>query len=210
MRPLTDITPKPLLKAGQHRLIEYHLLRLAAAGVDDIVINIAYKGAQIRETLGDGRRYGARIQYSDEGQQALETGGGIRKALSLLNNESFIVINSDIWTDYPVENLLQRQLQGLAHLILVKNPQHNSTGDFALLGDRVNNEGTKRLTFSGIGLYSPALFADVEEHGFPLAPLLRQAADQQLVSGEYYEGQWLDIGTPERLEYLSTLITQRD
>ena len=206
LRPLTDTTPKPLLQVGEHRLIEYHLLALKEAGIEDIVINLAWLGDKIESHLGDGSRYGVRIVYSYETGQALETGGGIYKALPLLKDESdadapFIVTNADIWTDYAYQNL-PRKLNGVAHLVMVDNPSQHPDGDFALDAGLLSDAGEQRLTFSGIGVYSPALFAEITETIFPLAPLLRTAMGKGLVSGEHYQGQWFDIGTPERLQSL--------
>ncbi len=201
MRPLTDHTPKPLLKAGGRCLIEHHLTALARAGFTDIVVNHAHLGAQIEQTLGDGSGYGMRITYSPEGDKALETGGGIFRALPLLGDGPFIVVNGDVWTDYPFAQL-PREPQGFAHLVLVDNPSHHPQGDFALVGSRVTSSGAARLTFSGIGVYRPELFADCEPGIFPLAPLLRRAMEAGQVTGEHYRGRWLDIGTPQRLEEL--------
>lgn len=207
LRPLTDTTPKPLLQVGEHRLIEYHLLALKRAGVEDIVINLAWLGDQIESHLGDGSHYGVRIAYSYETGQALETGGGIYKALPLLKNVSdendapFIVTNADIWTDYAYQKL-PGKLNGLAHLVMVDNPSQHPDGDFALDAGLLSDAGDQRLTFSGIGVYSPALFAETTETIFPLAPLLRTAMGEGLISGEHYQGQWFDIGTPERLQSL--------
>lgn len=207
MRPLTDSTPKPLLKAGGQALIEYHIHSLAAAGVRELVINHAHLGQQVEDYLGDGSRYGVQISYSAEGEgKALETGGGIFKALPLLGEAPFIVVNGDVWTDYPFAQLPTNP-GGLAHLVLVDNPPHNPSGDFHLQGQVVLGEGEPRLTFSGIGVYDPRLFAACEPGAFPLAPLLREAMAQGLVSGEYFSGSWLDIGTPERLQQLDQSLT---
>ena len=158
MRPLTDHTPKPLLPAGGRPLIQFHIERLAQAGVNDIVINHAHLGHQLEQALGDGSRYGVSIRYSAEGEgRALETGGGIFKALSLLGPEPFLVVNGDIWTDCPLADLKLSD-QDLAHLVLVANPPHNLKGDFCLDHGRVLVEGVTRLTFSGVGLYHPRLF----------------------------------------------------
>ncbi len=201
MRPLTDTVPKPLLETGGRSLIEYHLLALARAGVTDIVINHAHLGAQIEARLGDGARYGVRIAYSPENERGLETGGGILRALPLLGAEPFIVVNADIWTDYPFARLPHAP-RALAHLVLVPNPAHHPTGDFTLAGDRVDNDAGARHTFSGIGVYRPEMFDDCAPGAFPLAPLLRAAAERGAVSGELYTGDWMDIGTPERLREL--------
>lgn len=201
MRPLTDHTPKPLLTVGGQPLIVWHLQRLAAAGVRDVVVNLAWLGGQIRDALGDGSRWGLRLRYSPEGEEGLETGGGIHRALALLGPDPFLVVNGDIWTDMDYAPLL-RGPEGLAHLVLVANPDHNPAGDFGLRNARVLNEDTQRFTFSGVGVYRAALFAGCNPGVFPLAPLLRQAADAGQVSGQLHEGVWCDVGTPERLREL--------
>ncbi len=201
MRPLTDAVPKPLLRAGDKALIEYLLDGLAAAGWDEVVINHAHLGDRLRAALGDGRRYGLCIQYSSEGEEGLETGGGIHRALPLLDGDPFLVVNGDIWTDYPFARL-PRTLTGLAHLVLVDNPGHHPAGDFALDRGRVLATGAPKLTFSGIGVYRHALFADCRPGKFPLAPLLRAAMAEGRVSGEHHRGAWFDVGTPERLAAL--------
>jgi len=209
MRPLTDHTPKPLLRAGRHRLIEYHILALARAGITDLVINHAHLGAQIEAELGGGDRYGVHIRYSPEGEgRALETGGGIFRALPLLGPGPFIVVNGDVYCDYPFDSLPAAP-DGLAHLVLVDNPPHHPEGDFGLQAGRVAAEGRPRLTFSGIGLYRPGLFEGCEGGAFPLAPLLREAMARGQVSGEHYRGLWMDIGTPHRLEQLDKLLQDR-
>ena len=205
MRPLTDHTPKPLLKAAGRALIEYHIDHLVAAGVTELVINHAYLGGQIEAALGDGHCYGATIRYSPE-VSALET-AGIHNALPLLGDEPFVVVNGDVWSDYAFKAL--PDLAGaLAHLVLVNNPAQHPQGDFVLVGDRVGADGAEKLTFSGISVLSPALFVDCLPGAFPLAPLLRQAMAQGRVSGEYYSGRWFDIGTPERLAQLDVLLRQ--
>ena len=204
MRPLTDHTPKPLLLAGGKPLIVYHVERLAAAGLRNIVINHAHLGHRIEAALGDGSRWGATIRYSPEGR-ALETGGGIFKALPLLAPGPFVVVNGDIWTDLDFAQLhLGDGL--LAHLVLVDNPGHNPEGDFALDNGRLSATGSPRYTFSGIGVYHPDLFRDCSPGAFPLAPLLRTAMHRGLVSGEHHAGRWLDIGTPERLQALDQML----
>ena len=202
MRPLTDHTPKPLLDVGGKPLIQYHIEALRDAGFRELVVNHAHLGQQIVERLGDGAQLGVHIDYSPEPEGALETGGGIKHALPLLGGQPFLVINGDIWTDYPYQQLY-REPEGLAHLVLIDNPAHNPTGDFQLNGLRVAAEGKRKLTFSGIGLYQPGLFADSADGAFPLAPLLRRAMHAGQVSGEYYQGRWLDIGTPQRLAELN-------
>lgn len=213
MRPLTDHTPKPLLTAGGRRLIEYHLLALAAAGIDEIVINHAHLGGQIEAVLGDGERYGVSIHYSPE-DIALETGGGIFHALPLLGTAPFLVVNGDIWCDYPFARLRALEVRrGGAHLVLVPNPPQHPAGDFllrdGLVGDAERGEGG-RLTFSGIGLYHPSLFEGCPAGPFALAPLLRRAMAAGRVSGERFAGDWFDIGTPERLQQLDTLLRQQE
>lgn len=201
MRPLSDSVPKPLLEAGGKPLIVHLIERLARAGIRDLVINHSHLGEQVERYLGDGSRYGVRIAYSHEAGGGLETGGGIFKALPLINTDPFLVVNGDIWTDYPFERLPAR-IAGLAHLVLVDNPSQHPRGDFALRDGRVHAEGEPRLTFSGIGLYARALFAHCQPGKFPLAPMLRAAMAQGQVSGERYAGDWRDIGTPQRLEEL--------
>lgn len=198
MRPLTDHTPKPLLEAGGKALIVHHIERLAAAGFRELVINHAHLGGLIEARLGDGACWGVSIAYSHE-PKALETGGGIFKALPLLGSEPFLVLNGDVWTDLDFGRLHGLEPDGLAYLILVDNPEHNPKGDFALSQGRISSEGSDRLTFSGIGVYRPELFANCEASAFPLAPLLRGAMVEGLVGGEHFRGHWLDIGTPQRL-----------
>ncbi|NOZ11895.1 MAG: nucleotidyltransferase family protein [Gammaproteobacteria bacterium] len=205
MQPLTDHTPKPLLEVGSRSLIEHLLLQLARAGIDQVIINTAHLGKQIVQKLGNGQSYGVSIRYSDESDGALETGGGIVRALSQLHSDPFVVVNGDIWTDYPFQGL-PHAINSLAHLVLVDNPDHHPQGDFNLNNASVDladaDRGDKRLTYSGIGLYSRELFKDCPQGAFPLAPLLRQAIKDGQVSGEYYNGQWWDVGTPERLREL--------
>ena len=202
MRPLTDETPKPLLKVGGIPLIVWHLEKLAHQGITDIVINIAHLGYQIPETLGDGLNWGVNIVYSDEQEEGgLESAGGIVKALPHLGDESFIVVNGDVFTDYDFQDNRHLADGILAHLILVPNPEHNPEGDFTLDGQRVVDN--KQYTFSGIAYYFPKLFDGVPYGKSALAPLLRAAMKEGKVTGELYEGEWLDIGTPERLELLN-------
>lgn len=208
MRPLTDELPKPLLKAGPHCLIEYHLYQLADAGFHEVVINVAWLGEKIIEHIGNGEKYALQIRYSNEGDQALETAGGIVKALPLLGEQAFLVINGDIWTDYPYAKLKDFNLSGLAHLLLVNNPEHNLQGDFAIKDNCVLNQGEQKFTFSGIGVYSPDFFAGLSQGKAPLAPMLRKAIERGQVSGEVYQGRWLDIGTPQRLQQLEELLRE--
>jgi len=198
LRPLTDRVPKALMQAGERTLIEHLLDALAGAGVREAVINLAWLGGAIRERLGDGSRYGVRIFYSDEGDSALETGGGIRKALPLLGEEPFWAVNADLRTDFPFSTVHLRP-EDLAWLMLVPNPAHNPKGDFGLHGSQVGGRGP-RHTFAGISVLRPALFAGITEERFPLGPLLRTAANAGRVAGGLYEGYWADAGAFERLE----------
>lgn len=206
LRPLTLHTPKPLIRAGGRPLIEYHLRALAAAGFTEIVINHAWLGQQIEDHLGDGSRFGVSIQYSAEGEP-LETGGGIFKALPLLGDNPFVVVNGDIWTDYDFAGLRQ-PVVGLAHLVLVDNPAHHTAGDFYLNGAQVLDAvpGVDTLTYSGIAVLSPALFSGAQAGAFKLAPLLRNAMAAGAVTGERLQGQWVDVGTHERLAEVELLI----
>lgn len=205
LRPLTDATPKPLLKAGGHHLIEYHLQALVRADIKNVVINHAHLGTQITNTLGDGSKYGLNIVYSAEPGGALETGGGILRALPLLKSDPFLVVNGDIWSDYDFTSL-PGDIGGLAHLVLVNNPEHNPGGDFILEGGELyapqKGHTGQLLTFSGIGLYRHALFKNSAGGRFPLGPVLQAAVEQQAVTGEFYGGEWLDVGTRERLAAL--------
>jgi MurNAc alpha-1-phosphate uridylyltransferase len=203
MRPLTDRTPKPLLEVGGERLIERHVKRLAASGFTKIVINLSWLGSQIRQTLGNGQRYGAELHYSDEGPTALETAGGIFKALPLLGRGPFLAVNGDIWTDHP---LLPAPLaaEADAHLVFVPNPPQHARGDFALEGSRVIDGAGERYTYSGIAVYRRDFFAGCEPGRFPLLPLLKRAIDAGRLTGELYRGRWYDLGTPERLVALDS------
>lgn len=202
MGALTDHVPKPLLEAGGRPLIEHQILRLAAAGHRDIVVNLAWRGEQIAARLGDGSAYGVRVRYSREPEGALGTGGGIRRALPLLGEERFAVVNSDVWSDYPFERL-QRTTVGDAHIVLVDNPAHHSSGDFALGPEgKVIAAERDRLTFSGIGCYHPRLFAERAVARFPLVAVLRDAIGAGTLSGEHHRGEWIDVGTPDRLDAL--------
>jgi MurNAc alpha-1-phosphate uridylyltransferase len=203
MRPLTDHTPKPLLEVGGKPLIVHHIEALRVAGFRDLVINLGHLGERIRGTLKSGRQLGVEIDYSPEPEGALETGGGIFRALPLLGPEPFLVVNGDIWCDYPFVRL-PREPDGLGHLVLVDNPPHHPKGDFALRDGKIFHEGTNRLTFSGISVLRPDLFAGCTPGRFPLAPLLLRAMADGRIGGEYYSGVWRDIGTPERLRRLDS------
>lgn len=225
MRPLTLTTPKPLIPVLAKPLIEYHLENLARAGFKEVVINHAWLGEQIEQYLGCGSRWGLRIQYSAE-EHPLETGGGVFQALPLLGDKPFLLINGDVWCDYPMQKLSSQALllgaADNAHLVLVDNPTHHPEGDFSLdphapsglVGDqfalnvgRVLSGGQSRLTFSGLSVIHPRLFEGYEAGSFALAPLLRQAIAQQRVSGEYFPGRWVDVGTMERLRELEMALS---
>ena len=200
MRPLTNHTPKPLLKIGGKPLIVWHIERLRDAGFTQIVINVAYLGQQIIDYLGNGSAFGVQIEFSDEQNEgALETAGGIVKALPLLS-ETFLVVNGDVWTDYSFDSSYTLEEGCLAKLILVKNPEHNLGGDFCLTGTQ------EKYTFSGIGYYSKEMFKALEYGKQPLAPLLFKAIDEKKLVTELHEGKWYDIGTPERLKSLDELL----
>ncbi len=199
MRPLTDSIPKPLLEVMGKPLIVHHIERLVSAGIKTIVINTGHLGGQIHERLGTGESFGASIKYSDEGDELLETAGGIVKALPLLGSAPFIVTNADIVTDFDY-SFLPVQPGSDARLVMVDNPKHNPDGDFALENNQLHNEGQHRLTYSGIGFFSPLFFKDCVSGRRPLAPLLRQSAQAGKLTGEHFKGYWRDIGTPERLD----------
>lgn len=212
MRPLTDHCPKPLLEAGGKSLIVWHIERLAAAGFRDLVINHAHLGALIEAALGDGARFGVHIRYSPEGS-ALETAGGIARALPLLGDAPFIVVNGDVFCDADFSALGQaasglRSDGPLAHLLLVANPAHNPAGDFGLQADGlVTDQGGERLTFAGLGAYHPTLFAGLSPDApAKLAPLLRAAMARDQVRGSRLDGRWVDVGTPQRLHELDTAL----
>jgi MurNAc alpha-1-phosphate uridylyltransferase len=200
MMPLTKNTPKPLLHVRGKPLISWHIQRLAERGFKDIVINIAYMGYKIPEVLGDGSQWGVNISYSDEQEEgALESAGAIRKALSLLKDDTFLVVNGDIWTDYEFDREFDLG-DDLAHLILVDNPKHNKNGDFGLKNGRVLNNSKKMFTFSGIGYYKPEMFKSLKYEKLALAPVLRDAISKERVSGSLHVSLWHDIGTPQRLQ----------
>lgn len=201
MRPLTDHVPKPLLPVGGKPLIAWHLERLAMAGVQDVVVNHAHLGAQIEDALGDGAAFGLRIRYSPEAE-ALETAGGIAQALPMLGAAPFLVINGDVFCDMPLAPLLQclPRPGHVAHLVLVDNPPHHPAGDFALVDAHATADGGQRLTFGGIGVYEPSLFAALPRGGKArLAPLLIAAMARGAVTAQKFDGCWVDVGTPERL-----------
>ena len=199
MRPLTDATPKPLLRAGGRTLIERHLEKLAAAGVREVVVNTSHLAEQFPAVLGDGTRWGLRIRYSYEGPTPLETGGGIRHALALLGEEPFIGVSADIVSDYDYARL-PREPDGLAHLVMVPNPDFHPRGDFCLDHGRLNDKGIgERLTFGNIGVYRPALVAGETATRFKLLPMYQRAMRAGLLAGERHDGYWRNIGTPAQL-----------
>ena len=214
MRPLTDHTPKPLLVAGGKPLIVWHLEKLAALGIRDVVVNTSWLAHRFPQVLGDGSQWGLRVHYSFEGNTPLETGGGMHHALPLLGDAPFIAVNGDIWTDLDFATL-PSEPAGSAHLVLVDNPAHHPQGDFALADTgSVDSTGAVKLTFSGIGVYRPVLLqhwravvgnangAEENPPRFKLAPLLREAMARSAVSGTHHSGRWTDVGTPQRLEAL--------
>lgn len=214
MRPLTDHTPKPLLEVGGQPLIVWHIRNLVQAGFTDLVINHAWLGGKLEAAIGDGSALGARITWSPEGEP-LETAGGLVKALPLLGDQPFLVVNGDIWLRYDFAPLRtgHAHMEKLAHLVLVGNPEHNPRGDFALDGRvfagvecTVRNEGEPRFTFAGVSVLHPRLFAGLAPGKRALAPLLRAAIDNEQVTGEYFAGPWVDVGTPQRLQELDQQI----
>ncbi len=219
MRPLTDTLPKPLLPVGGKPLIEWHLEKLATIGVREVVINIAHLAGRVEAALGNGSRWQLRIHYSREGDVPLETGGGMLHALPRLGDAPFLLVNGDVWSDLDYASLATEP-EGLAHLVLVDPPAHTPAGDFHLRSNgAVDADGHPRLTYAGIGVYHPQLLTgwrgvighasgarDVPPR-FPLAPLLRAAMRDGLVSGEHHRGRWVDVGTPERLATLDQELT---
>lgn len=208
MRPLTDHTPKPMLKVQGIPLLEHHIRRLVDAGFTDLVINVSHLAEQIVDYFADGRRWGARIVWSREAQP-LETGGGIINALPLLGEAPFMVVNGDIWTDYPFARLndLVPLSNGGGHLVMVGNPPQHPQGDFVLgaegkLKARLPHESG--LTYAGLAVYTCGFLSGVAGGILPLRPLLDRAIERQCLCGEYYSGQWVDVGTPERLSQLNT------
>ncbi|MBO6754328.1 MAG: nucleotidyltransferase family protein [Spongiibacter sp.] len=201
MRPLTETTPKPLLRAAGKPLIDYHLEKLAAAGFDDVVVNSAWLSAQIVDYLGDGARYGLRIQHSVE-HEPLETAGGIVRALPMLGDEPFLLINGDVWTDIDFAALHSARPDA-AELVMVTNPAHHPEGDFALADDGLLREqGDPRYTFAGVSVWQPACFAGLAPGRRPLKPLMQALMARSQLRGRLHRGQWWDIGTPERLAAL--------
>ena len=218
MRPLTDHTPKPLLRVGGKPLIVWHIEKLARVGISDIVINTSHLAEQFPTTLGDGSRWGVRIHYAYEGSTALETGGGMLNALPLLGTQPFVAVSGDIWCDADFNDLPDAPVK-LAHLLLVNNPSHHPEGDFSLDAQgMLHDAGNPKLTFSGVGVYSPELLRDwrsllgdapgalTQPPSFKLAPLLRAAMARGAVSGSHHHGAWTDVGTPQRLAQLEAAL----
>ena len=209
MRPLSDATPKPLLRAGGRRLIEYHLVKLAAIGVRDVVINTSHLAEQFPAALGDGSRWNLRIRYSHEGPAPLETGGGIRHALPLLGDTPFIGISADILTDYDYARLPDAP-DGLAHLVMVPNPDFHPRGDFVLDGARLDEQGSgERLTFGNIGVYRPELVAGETATHFKLLPMFQRAMREGRLGGERHDGWWRNVGTPAQLAAVDAELRKR-
>ena len=201
LRPITDRMPKALVEVRGMSLLERHLKAVKAAGVENVVINLGWLGELITERVGSGSRYGLSVVYSPEGEDILETGGGIHRALPLLGSGKFLVVNADVYTDMPLPKHLPEDSDG--HLVFVPKPAHKEHGDFDLIEGRVENSENPSLTFSGIAIYRPEFFAGCEPGRFPLAPMLRSAADESRLTGNVYNGVWEDVGTPERLQELN-------
>jgi N-acetyl-alpha-D-muramate 1-phosphate uridylyltransferase len=209
MRPLTDSMPKPLLRVAGKPLLQYHLESLRAAGIKDVVINLAWQGEKIREYFGDGARYGLAIQYSEETPNALETAGGIFRALPYLRPAPFIAINGDIFCDFPLATL-DIGADDWAHLVMVPNPPQHRHGDFGCAAGRALQDAQQRFTFSGIAIYREEFFANCVDGAFPLRPLLVRAMQQGRCGAELYTGVWEDVGTPQRLATLDARVTASD
>lgn len=215
MRPLTDSLPKPMLSVGGNPLLQYHLEALAQVGVREAIINLAYLGDKIRDYVGNGERFGLAVSYSEE-PEPLETGGALLNALNLLGDEPFLLINGDVWTDYPLTNLITYNLQddADAHLVLVPNPEFHPAGDFSpnASGRLENNPNLAKYTFAGISLINPRLISHYpnKRQKFPLGEVLRFGIAENRISAEVYRGHWSDVGTPERLVDLDTLLKKNN
>lgn len=214
MRPLTDTCPKPLLKVAGVPLIEHHLRNLKQAGITNIVINHAWLGEKIEQYFGNGEKFGVSIVYSAEHDGALETAGGIVKALPLLGDEPFVIVNGDVFCDFDFKQLPNLQASDLAHLILVENPEHNVQGDFGFNGAKLTYDiniahAHEKFTYSGLGVYHPKLFSGLAIEKAPLAPILIKAMEQGYISGTLHSGLWSDIGTPERLDQINKQLTEK-
>ena len=202
LRPITDTLPKALVPVGGKPLIAWHLAALARAGIRDVVINLSWLGEQLQAALGDGRDFGVRISWSEEGPVALETGGGIFRALPLLGPQAFLVVSADIWTDIDFSRV-RLEPDALAHLMLISNPPHHPRGDFGLDGELVVERDDERLTYANVGVYRPEFFEGCTAGRFPLLQPLRRAIAARRVRGELYRGRWSDVGTAERLADLN-------
>ena len=207
MRPLSDQRPKPLLSAGGKPLLQWLVESLSNDGFTELVVNTAWLGGQIESWLGDGHRFDVQIQYSREPSGALGTGGGIFNALPLLGKQAFIVVNGDIWTNYSFAHL-HKHKDTQAHLVLVDNPTQHPDGDFELTQSLIGNGTNRRFTFAGIAVYHPDFFSSCGTGEFSLAPLLRDAAEKRTVTGEHFDGQWFDVGTPQRLHQLGQFLSK--
>ena len=209
MRPLTDQIPKPLLEVAGKPLIVWHLEKLAKANFEEVIINHAHLGEMIEAYIGDGSRWNLKITYSREGSP-LETAGGIKKALPLIGDQPFLVINADIYTDFNFATIKNRNLNDCkGHLVMVKNPKQHPDGDFFLQNNQIELEGKERLTFSGIAIYQPKIFEDINiEPVAKLAPILKKLIGAKCISGEAYQGLWFDIGTPERLNEVNLFLKE--
>jgi len=202
LRPITDAMPKALVEVDGISLLEQHLQRLADASVKTVVINLGWLGEQIAERIGSGHQFGLQVVYSPEYDNILDTGGGIKRALPLLDSAPFWVINADVYTDITLPNV-KLDTDSLAHLVLVPTPAHKASGDFELRDGKVRNSDNQDLTYSGIAFYRPEFFAESGDGRFSVVPLLREAADRGQLDGSLYEGIWEDVGTPERLKALN-------
>ncbi|HEX5206676.1 MAG TPA: nucleotidyltransferase family protein [Steroidobacteraceae bacterium] len=202
LRPITDTLPKPLVEVAGKPLIVYHLEALHRAGVREVVINLSWLGEKIRAALGDGGRYGVHISYSEEGPVPLETGGGIHRALPLLGSRPFLVVNADVWTNMDFSRVLTLDEGADARLMLAPNPPQHPRGDFGIEGDLVVERENERFTYTGVGMYRPEFFEGCVPGKFPLLPLLKRAIAARRLHGEVYGGEWLDIGSPDRLAWL--------
>jgi N-acetyl-alpha-D-muramate 1-phosphate uridylyltransferase len=203
MGALTAMQPKPLLTVGDRSLIEHHIVRLAASGIDELVVNLSYRGSEIREQLGDGSRFGVSIEYSEEGEPPLETGGGIVRALPLLGSQPFVLVNSDVYTDFDFRVLVEGSR--VPTLVLVRNPPHNAGGDFGLDAAGHVTAAPPLSTYAGVAVFDPSMFAGLAPGRRPLKPLLDAAIARRELRGLPFEGLWLDVGTPERLEQARAL-----
>jgi len=209
MRPLTDHIPKPLLEVAGKPLIIWHLEKLAKANFEEVIINHAHLGGMIEAYVGDGSRWNLKVTYSREGSP-LETAGGIKKALPLIGDQPFLVVNADIYTDFNFATIKNRNLNDYkGHLVMVRNPKQHPDGDFFLQNNQIELEGKERLTFSGIAVYQPKIFEDINlEPVAKLAPILKKLIDAECISGEAYQGLWFDIGTPERLNEVNLFLKE--